>query len=94
VRALIDVGPSFVVLARERAGSDAARFERCVSTPLRRMLERGQADGAVRAGIESSWLAEALVASSSTCPRPAGPRRDDTIGVITSLFLDGAAPAR
>jgi AcrR family transcriptional regulator len=93
VRALVDVGPSFVVLARERAGSDAADFDRCVSTPLRRLIERGQSNGDVRADVASSWLAEALVGLVVSVPQARPARgRDDTIAAIASLYLDGAGP--
>jgi AcrR family transcriptional regulator len=93
VRALVDVGPSFVVLARERAGSDAADFDRCVLTPLRRLLERGQSNGDVRVDVASSWLAEALVGLVVSVPQARPARgRDDTIAAIASLYLDGAGP--
>ncbi len=91
VRALVDVGPSFVVLARERVGSGTADFDRAVSAPLRRLLERGQSTGEVRADVPSAWLAEALVGLVVNLPQARPARgRDDTIAAITSLFLDGA----
>ena len=42
VRALVDVGDSFVLLARERVRSDPERFDRRVIQPLRQLFERGQ----------------------------------------------------
>ena len=44
VRALVDVGDSFVLLARERRRSDPERFERQLTEPMRQLFERGQAE--------------------------------------------------
>ena len=49
VRALVDVGDSFVLLARERRRSDPERFEQRLTQPLRELFERGQASGDIRA---------------------------------------------
>ena len=43
VRALVDVGNWFVLLARERRRSDPECFERQLTEPIRRLFERGQA---------------------------------------------------
>ena len=61
VRALVDVGDSFVLLARERVRSDPERFERGVTQPLRQLFERGQAAGDIRADIPSARLTESLI---------------------------------
>ena len=50
VRALVDVGSSFVLLARDRLRSDPEQFERKLTQPLRRLFERGQAAGDIRDG--------------------------------------------
>ena len=42
VRALVEVGDSFVLLARERMRSDPERFERSLGRPLRRFFDRAQ----------------------------------------------------
>ena len=91
VRALVDVGDSFVLLARERVRSDPGRYERSVNQPLRRLFELGQAAGDIRQDIPSSRLTELLIGSivgvlMST--QPLG--KEDTIATITGLFLDGA----
>jgi AcrR family transcriptional regulator len=91
VRALVDVGDLFIVLARERLRPQPG-FERQVSGPLRRLLERGQGTGEVRDDIPSAWMTEslvAIVASVMSSHPPRGP--DDTVAAITSLFLEGAA---
>jgi TetR/AcrR family transcriptional regulator, mexCD-oprJ operon repressor len=89
VRALVDVGDSFVLLARLR--SDPDLFERKVAVPLRQVFERGQAGEDIRNDIASSRLTESLIGLvvgvlASTPPLGT----EDTIATITGLFLDGA----
>jgi TetR/AcrR family transcriptional regulator, mexCD-oprJ operon repressor len=93
VRALIEVGDAFVVLARERVQPDAEQFERGVGRPLRRLVERAQAGGDLRGDVPATWLTDALVSLvvSVLRSRPAT-GREDTIARITTLFLDGARP--
>src|SRR5215210_1136127 len=61
VRALVDVGDLFVVLARERLRPEGEQFERQVAGPLRALVERGQASGDIRADVPSAWLTDALI---------------------------------
>ncbi len=92
IRALVDIGDSFMVLARERVRPDPEEFERSLARPLRDVLERGQAEGSSRGDIPSEWLAESLVSLvvSILLARPVlGP--EDTISAVTRLFLEGAA---
>jgi AcrR family transcriptional regulator len=91
VRALVDVGDAFVVLARERVQPDAEHFEQSVGAPLRQLMERGQAGGDLRDDVPTTWLTDALVSLvvSVLRSRPAT-GREDTIARITTLFLDGA----
>lgn len=91
VRALVDVGDAFVLLARQRPRSDPQRLERALAQPLRRVFERGQAAGDIRADVTSARLADSLIglvvgvlASSPSLGR------DDMTATITGLFLDGA----
>jgi TetR/AcrR family transcriptional regulator, mexCD-oprJ operon repressor len=91
VRALVDVGDSFVLLARERVRSDPERFERRVIQPLRQLFERGQAAGDIRPDIASARLTESLIGlivGVLTSTPPLG--KEDIIATITGLFLDGA----
>jgi AcrR family transcriptional regulator len=90
VRALVDVGDYFVVLARERARPDAEQFDRRVAAPLKRLMEQGQRSGAIRDDIPTSWLTESLVGLVVTVLL-ASPTmgQEDTIAAITSLFVDG-----
>jgi TetR/AcrR family transcriptional regulator, mexCD-oprJ operon repressor len=93
VRALIEVGDPFTVVARERVRPDPEQFERSVLEPLRRMVERAQDAGEVRGDIPSSWLTDALVGLvvSVVSSRPLL-GREDTIAAVSALFLDGARP--
>jgi TetR/AcrR family transcriptional regulator, mexCD-oprJ operon repressor len=91
VRALVDVGDSFTLLARQGLRSDPERFERSVIRPLRDLFERGQADGEIRHDISAARLTESLIGlivgvRMSTAPLG----KEDQIATITGLFLDGA----
>lgn len=91
VRALVEVGDSFVLLVRERRRSDPERFERSLDRPLRRLFERGQGAGDIRADIAGAQLTEALigmVVGVLTSTPALG--KEDMIATITRLFLDGA----
>jgi hypothetical protein len=91
VRALVDTGDSFVLLARERRRSEPERFERKVVRPLRQLFERGQAVGDIRDDITAARLAESLIGlivGLLTSTPPLG--REDMTATITGLFLDGS----
>lgn len=91
VRALVDVGDSFVLLARERVRSDPERFERSLAQPLRHLFERGQASGDIRGDIASARLTESLIGSIVgvlVSSPPLG--KEDMVATITGLFIDGA----
>jgi AcrR family transcriptional regulator len=91
VRALVEVGDSFVLLARERGRSEPEHFERSLAQPLRRLFERGQQAGDMRADIGSAQLTESLigmVVGVLTSTPTLG--KEDMIAAITDLFLDGA----
>jgi TetR/AcrR family transcriptional regulator, mexCD-oprJ operon repressor len=91
VRALVEVGSSFVLLARDRLRSDPEQFERGLTQPLRRLFERGQANGDIRDDITSARLTESLIGlivGVITSTPSLG--REDMTSTITGLFLDGA----
>jgi TetR/AcrR family transcriptional repressor of mexCD-oprJ operon len=91
VRALVDVGSSFVLLARDRLRSDPEQFERKLTEPLRRLFERGQATGDIRGDITSARLTESLIGlivGVMTSTPSLG--REDMMATTTGLFLDGA----
>jgi AcrR family transcriptional regulator len=89
VRALVDVGDLFVVLARERARPD--EIDRILTGPVARLLERGRDSGAIRDDLPVQWLTESLLGTIlsvlSALPRRG---REDTVAAITSLVLEGA----
>lgn len=95
VQALVDLGDSFVLLARERQRSDPQRFERQLTEPIRQLFERGQDNGYIRDDIASARLIEALlgliVGVMTSTPRLA---KEDMTATITGLFLDGARARR
>lgn len=91
VRALVDVGDSFVLLARDRLRSDPERFERDLTQPLRQLFERGQAAGDIRSDIASERLTESLIGLIVGVVRSTPLLgKEDMIATITGLFLDGA----
>ena len=61
VRALIEAGDPFTVVARERVRPDPEQFEQRVLEPLRRLFERAQGAGEIREDIPTTWLTDALV---------------------------------
>ncbi|HEY6398122.1 MAG TPA: TetR/AcrR family transcriptional regulator [Solirubrobacteraceae bacterium] len=91
VRALVDVGDSFVLLARDRLRADPERFERELTQPLRQLFERGQAAGDIRADIASARLTESLIGLIVGVVRSTPLLgKEDMIATITGLLLDGA----
>ncbi len=91
VRALVDVGDSFVLLARERRRSDPERFDTKLTQPVRRLFERGQTSEEIRSDITSARLTESLIGlivGVLTSTPPLG--KEDMTATITGLFLDGA----
>lgn len=89
VRALVDVGDPFALLARQRVRSE--RFERGITKPLCELFERGQDRGDLRGDIASARLTESLIGliAGVLLSTPAL-GKEDTIATITHLFLDGA----
>ena len=89
VRALVDVGDLFVVLARERARPE--EVDRTLTAPVVRLLERGRQAGEIRDDLPVQWLTEALLGTVLSV-LTASPRRgrEDTVAAIASLVLDGA----
>jgi TetR/AcrR family transcriptional repressor of mexCD-oprJ operon len=95
VRALVDVGDYFVVLARERVQPEAEELERGVAAPLRSLFDRGAATGEIRSDIPSLWLTNSLVSLVVGVLRSTPTLgKEDTIAAITRLFFDGARAPR
>ena len=90
VRALVEVGDYFSVLARERVRPNAEEFEQGIIDPLSRLFERGRASEAIRADLPTSWLTESLVGLvASVLSATPALGKEDTIAAISGLFLDG-----
>ena len=97
VRALLEVGDYFTVLARgqvrpERVRPERDAYERLVVTPLRQLCERGREAGVLRADIPTEWLTNTFVGLvvSVVGSSPPSFGRDDTVAAVSGLFLDGA----
>jgi hypothetical protein len=91
VRALVDMGSLFVVLARERQRPGGERLERGLVEPLRRLVQRGQASGDIRDDIPPARLVESLIGLIvGMLPSAPALGREDMTATITDLFLDGA----
>jgi TetR/AcrR family transcriptional repressor of mexCD-oprJ operon len=91
VRALVGVGNSFVLLARERQRSDSEQFERRLIQPLRQLFERGQASGDIRDDITSARLSESLIGLVvGVLMSSPSLGNEDMTATITGLLLDGA----
>jgi len=93
VRVFVEVGESFVLLARERVRFEPERFEGKLSQPVRQLFERGQASGDIRDDIASARLTESLIGlivGMLTSTPALG--KEDMAATITGLFLDGARP--
>jgi AcrR family transcriptional regulator len=90
VRAFVDMGELFVVAARERGRPGGAEFEGAITSPLRTLIERAQADAAIRDDMGPWWLAEALLGLIVAGTSAARLGKEDTIAAIRLLFLEGA----
>ena len=91
VAAFVDVGPYFVVLAREGVRSSPERLEATIKKPLRGLFERGEKTGSIRSDIPAALLSELLVAQVVVA-LSARPElgREDAVATVTSMFLEGA----
>lgn len=91
VRALLEVGDYFTVLARERVRPEFEAYERLVMMPLRQLCERGREMGVLRADVPTEWLTNAFVGLVlSVVQSSPSLGRDDTVAAVSGLFLDGA----
>jgi len=94
VRALVEVGDLFVVLARERLRPEGEEFQRDVGGPLRALVERGQAAGDLRRDVPSAWLTDSLIGIVANILSSEDQRGvDDTVAAITGVYIDGARHA-
>ena len=95
VRAFVDEGEGFVVLARERGHLESDEFDGLIGAPLRRLLDSGRSAGRIRADIAPDVLAESLVGMVAGVLAHSPLGRDDAVASIRAGFLEGAlVPAR
>ena len=95
VRAFVDEGEGFVVLARERGHLESDEFDGLIGAPLRRLLDSGRSAGRIRADIAPDVLAESLVGMVAGVLAHSPLGRDDAVASIRAAFLEGAlVPAR
>jgi TetR/AcrR family transcriptional regulator, mexCD-oprJ operon repressor len=91
VRALVDVGDYFAALTREQVQPEQSEYRRAILQPLRRVIERGQANGLFRADIGAEPLANALLALvAAMLPSLRRRGRDDAVAAMAGFFVDGA----
>jgi TetR/AcrR family transcriptional regulator, mexCD-oprJ operon repressor len=90
IRAFLDAGDVFVVGARERNRPGGADFDSSIMRPLRELIERGQAAGAIRDDMDASGLSEALLGLILAGFTSARLGKEDAIASVKQLFLDGA----
>jgi TetR/AcrR family transcriptional regulator, mexCD-oprJ operon repressor len=94
VRALVEVGELFALLARERVHGEGDDFERYVGGPLRALVERGQSTGELRGDMPSAWLTDSLIGIVANILSSEDQRGvDDTVAAITGVYIDGARHA-
>ena len=93
IRTLVVVGDRYIVLLEAQVPIDPAATESAVVAPIRRVLERGQADGVIRTDIGAESLLELLggliiVGSRLAAERHAGV--EETAAMIQRVFIEGA----
>jgi len=91
VRALIEGGDAFIVVAREGAGIGSTAYEERLVRPLCMVFERGQGTGEVRSDVSPSFLTHSLLGVLVSVLRASVPLgRDDLVLSTTNVFMDGA----
>jgi len=90
IRVFVDVGDLLVVGAWERHRAGGDEFDAGVMSPLRALIERGQAAGVIRDDMTSWWLAESLLGLVLAGGSSGRLGAEDTIASIRRLFLEGA----
>ena len=93
IRTIVDVGDRYVVLLEDQVPIDPAVTEHTIVAPLRRALERGQAEGVIRSDIDAMSLLELLGGLIVVSIRLAAERKrgiEETASVIQRIFVEGA----
>jgi AcrR family transcriptional regulator len=93
IRTLVSVGDRYIVLFEAQVPIDLAVGERVVGAPVRRVLERGQAGGVIRADVDTEWLLGLLGGLIVSGLRFAVERQagiEETAATIQRVFVEGA----
>ena len=92
IRTLVVVGDRYIVLLEAQMPIDPAATESAIVAPIRRVLERGQADGVIRTDIDAESLLDLLGGLIIVSIRlAAGYRRgvEETAATIQRVFVEG-----
>ncbi len=92
IRTIVAVGDRYVVLLEAQVSIDPAASERAIVAPLRRVIERGQADGVIRTDIDAMSLLELLGGLIVVSIRLAADRQtgvEETAATIQRVFVEG-----
>jgi TetR/AcrR family transcriptional repressor of mexCD-oprJ operon len=93
IRTIVLVGDRYIVLLEAQVLLDPADTERAIVAPIRRVLERGQADGVIRSDIDAMSLLELLGGLIVVSIRLAAERErgvEETATMIQRVFIEGA----
>ena len=93
IRTIVVVGDRYVVLLEAQVQIDPAATESAVVAPIRRVLERGQAEGVIRTDIDAMSLLELLGGLIVVSIRLAAERQtgsEETASMIQRVFIEGA----
>jgi TetR/AcrR family transcriptional repressor of mexCD-oprJ operon len=93
IRTLVLVGDRYIALLEAQVLLDPAETERAIVAPIRRVLERGQADGVIRSDIDVVSLFELLGGLIVVSLRLAAERdrgAEETATMIQRVFIEGA----
>ena len=92
IRTIVVVGDRYIVLLEAQVPLDPAASERAVVAPLRRVIERGQADGSIRTDIDAMALLEILGGLIVVSIRLAAEHKrgvEETAATIQRIFVEG-----
>ena len=92
LRTLVVVGDRYIVLLEAQVSIDRAVTERAIIAPLRRVIERGQAEGVFRTDIDAMSLLELLGGLIVVSIRLAAEHQtgaEETAATIQRVFVEG-----
>ncbi|MHB8060381.1 MAG: TetR/AcrR family transcriptional regulator [Gaiellaceae bacterium] len=93
IRTLVFVGDRYIVLFEARLAIDRAAGERAIGAPLRRVIERGRAEGIIRRDVGTEWLLDLLGGMVAAGIHLASAHKtgiEETAATIQRVFVEGA----